>query len=282
LKKLRLEALEERRVLAIDALMDDALVVDNNSSGDADPGDTIEYTVTINNTGPSDATNVQFSADLDDNAPLVPGSINVSPLAFDDSYVGLGNTPFTIDAAHGVLANDVDPDHSTSPLTNTDLVAVNLDTTDTVGSVSLNADGSFTYTPAVGFTGNDTFQYTARDEDNLDSVVTGTVTITINNAVWYVNNTAPGGGDGSFANPFNAINSFNLAGTGGGGDVDGSGETTAPDGTNPVVYPRGYLRGLAFLQGLFFPAPSFRPGCVQFHRTPAEHKLESATLRFHK
>ncbi len=57
--------------------------------------------------------------------------------------------------APGVLANDHDYDDD--PLT-----AV-LDTGPGSGAVTLDPDGSFTYTPNAGFTGSDSFTYTAFD-----------------------------------------------------------------------------------------------------------------------
>ena len=58
-------------------------------------------------------------------------------------------------AAPGVLANDTDPDGD--PLT-----AV-LVTGPSHGTLTLNANGSFTYTPAANFTGTDSFTYRASD-----------------------------------------------------------------------------------------------------------------------
>jgi hypothetical protein len=45
------------------------------------------------------------------------------------------------------------------------------------GSVTLAADGTFTYTPAAGFSGSDTFTYTVSDPTGRTA--TGTVTITV-------------------------------------------------------------------------------------------------------
>jgi hypothetical protein len=45
------------------------------------------------------------------------------------------------------------------------------------GELSLNADGSFTYTPATDFSGKDTFSYQGRDGQGASSV--GTVTISV-------------------------------------------------------------------------------------------------------
>ncbi|MEZ6061185.1 MAG: DUF4347 domain-containing protein [Planctomycetaceae bacterium] len=56
------------------------------------------------------------------------------------------------------------------------LTATDLNTSGTVGAVTLNSDGSFTYTPQIGFSGVDTFRYTA---DNGGNSSTATVTITV-------------------------------------------------------------------------------------------------------
>lgn len=84
-----------------------------------------------------------------------------------------GNTPITINAAAGVLANDMDPDSST-PLSNVGLTAVSLNTAGTLGAVAHQPNGSFTYTPPTSFTGADTFRHTARDATNLNRIVNRT------------------------------------------------------------------------------------------------------------
>ena len=53
------------------------------------------------------------------------------------------------------------------------------------GTVSINSDGSFTYTPEPGFNGTDTFSYTATDGT---TTVEQTVTVT----VWPVNDAPEG------------------------------------------------------------------------------------------
>jgi VCBS repeat-containing protein len=69
-----------------------------------------------------------------------------------------------------VLANDTDPDGD--PLT-----AV-LYSAPAGGSLSLNADGSFTYTPNAGTT-SDSFQYTASDGTAVSDPATVTITVLI-------------------------------------------------------------------------------------------------------
>lgn len=85
---------------------------------------------------------------------------NVAPVAGDDAYVLLRNGSLTVDALGGVLANDSDPDGSHNNLTATIL------TQPANGTVTLNEDGSFTYTPNPGFYGEDSFTYLAGDGDD--------------------------------------------------------------------------------------------------------------------
>ncbi len=95
-----------------------------------------------------------------------------SPVAFADSYTVVQNTPLTIDAANGVLKNDTDGDRDT--------LTAQLIGNPTSGSVTLNANGSFVYTPANGFTGTTTFTYLASDGSRTSSPAT--VTFTVNSS----------------------------------------------------------------------------------------------------
>jgi hypothetical protein len=100
---------------------------------------------------------------------------NVPPVANDDSYSTFEGTPLTI-AAPGVLANDTD--------VNGNLLTATLPTAQVGGTVSLNTNGSFTFTPTPGFTGSGGFSYTANDgQGGTDPA---TVTITVNARPTYV------------------------------------------------------------------------------------------------
>ena len=96
---------------------------------------------------------------------------NASPTAVDDGYAGPKGQPLVVDAASGVLGNDADPDN--------DVLLAAVTTPPVNGTLALSADGSFTYTPAPGFIGTDTFDYTASDGI---ATATATVSITISNA----------------------------------------------------------------------------------------------------
>jgi hypothetical protein len=71
---------------------------------------------------------------------------------------------------NGVLANDSDVEG--------DLLSAVLVSGPKYGGLTLNSDGSFTYTPNAGFTGKDSFTY--RASDGVDQGSTATVNITVN------------------------------------------------------------------------------------------------------
>jgi VCBS repeat-containing protein len=85
--------------------------------------------------------------------------LNQPPVAVDDAYTTDEDTPLTVDAP-GVLANDSDEDGN--PIT-----AVLVEGTQN-GTLTFNADGSFSYTPDPDWNGVDTFTYLANDGE-LDS-----------------------------------------------------------------------------------------------------------------
>ena len=103
------------------------------------------------------------SVEMDGNHTLnaVYAAPNVAPVAVDDSYSATTGIPLVI-AAPGVLANDSDVDSGSI----TAIKVVNVLPQN--GTLSLNSDGGFSYTPNNGFVGSDSFTYTAND-GTLDS-----------------------------------------------------------------------------------------------------------------
>lgn len=90
---------------------------------------------------------------------------NEAPVAVDDTVNVRTDTSKTI----AVLANDTDP--------NGDSLRVSATTAPAHGSLVVNADNTITYTPTAGFTGSDTFTYTAQDP--LGATDIGTVNVTV-------------------------------------------------------------------------------------------------------
>ena len=81
---------------------------------------------------------------------------NTAPVGVADAYSVAKNQVFT-DSAPGILANDTDVDGDPLTATPTGVQPT------TNGSVTILADGSFTYTPNPGFAGADSFVYQAFD-----------------------------------------------------------------------------------------------------------------------
>jgi len=102
------------------------------------------------------------------NVTITVNAVNHSPIARNDSYFVNENATLNIQG-HGVLANDTDTDgNALSSL----LVANVLN-----GALSLNQNGSFTYTPHPNFHGVDSFTYQATDGTASSNVATVTVVI---------------------------------------------------------------------------------------------------------
>jgi len=83
-----------------------------------------------------------------------PPPPNRAPVAGDDFFATMQDAALSV-GAPGVLANDSDADGNS--------LSASKVADPSQGTVSLNANGSFTYTPAAGFSGTDSFSYQASD-----------------------------------------------------------------------------------------------------------------------
>jgi hypothetical protein len=97
------------------------------------------------------------------------------PLARDDTYTATQDQPLTISAAAGVLSNDFSgswPNLSATPVTGP-----------SHGTLTLNGDGSFTYTPTSSFWGTECFTYQATDGQNPFGIATVTINVPRTNSI---------------------------------------------------------------------------------------------------
>src|SRR5262245_22933315 len=90
----------------------------------------------------------------------------VAPFAANDLYDAVMDEPLAI-TSPGILANDVDTDG--------DALSANLFSGPANGTIDLAGDGSFTYTPNSGFTGMDSFVYSASDGDLTSGLAAVTI-----------------------------------------------------------------------------------------------------------
>src|SRR5262249_41962959 len=112
-------------------------------------------------------------------------AVNSPANAKDDSYATNVNKVLTVTAALGVLANDTDA--------NGHALTATLAQTTSHGTLVLQSNGAFTYTPNNGFQGTDSFTYKASDGTYQSGVAT--VTIVVSNPITSVqdNYTVEGG-----------------------------------------------------------------------------------------
>ncbi|HEX5443800.1 MAG TPA: DUF4214 domain-containing protein, partial [Pirellulales bacterium] len=94
-------------------------------------------------------------------------TLNAGPVAKDVSYTLSVGGSSSADASDGVLANSSDPDGDT--------LTAKIISQPTYGSVTLNPDGSFTYTKGPSFAGIDSFTFQASD----GSLASNTATVNI-------------------------------------------------------------------------------------------------------
>jgi VCBS repeat-containing protein len=184
-------AVDDHYVGNEDALLSIGLpgVLSNDSDADGDalravminpPG---HGTVTLNTNGSfnyTPATNFNgtdsFTYRADDGSTSsLPATVTISvqpindpPVAANDSYTTTEDAPLTVTGA-GVLSNDSDADG--------DLLRAIIGTQPAHGTLLLNTNGSFVYTPATNFNGIDTFTY--RAHDGVTNSAPATVTLTV-------------------------------------------------------------------------------------------------------
>ncbi len=92
-----------------------------------------------------------------------------APVGMADAYTTDEDVALTIDATLGVLANDSDGDG--------DVLTVSLVTGPVSGALTLNGDGSFSYTPNADFNGSDSFVYQASDGTLTSEPITVSLTV---------------------------------------------------------------------------------------------------------
>jgi hypothetical protein len=144
-------------------ILTDQLLGDQNGNGRIDGGDRLRYTARLTNPGPGDLMNVVFTLTLDLNTTLVPGSLNTSPLALNQTAPIQLNTP----TALTLQGSDAENDPLTFQITRFPFR----------GQLS-GTPPNLTYTPQSGFTGTDELRFRTND-GKVNSNEEGIVTLTV-------------------------------------------------------------------------------------------------------
>ena len=148
------------------------------------------YTPVANYNGPDQFSYKANDGTVDSNTATVAitvTSVNDAPVAAGDSYATPEDTALIVPAA-GVLANDSDVDG--------DPLAAALVSGPSHGSLTLNQNGSFTYTPGANYNGPDSFSYRANDGTADSNLAVESITVNpVNDAPVAQNGTASGNED---------------------------------------------------------------------------------------
>ncbi|PSQ49529.1 hypothetical protein BRD19_03625 [Halobacteriales archaeon SW_7_65_23] len=141
------------------------------AGGESNASVVLEWTTTEGDAGTGDLTVATQNDSTTEAVTIEPADTNAPPTATDDSYTATEGETLTV-SVPGVLDNDTDPDGD-------DLTVSTPAETDTEnGTLTLNADGSFEYTPDDGFTGTDSFTYEVTDGSGGSDTATVTINVT--------------------------------------------------------------------------------------------------------
>jgi methionine-rich copper-binding protein CopC len=158
-------------------------------------------------------------------------TFSIPPNAVGDARGATGNVPIdTATTGFSVLSNDIGPGIAVTAFDATSVRG---------GIVSVNpATGLFTYTPPVGYEGADSFNYTISNAAGSD---TATVTVTVSNMVWFIDNTFPScttiaGGCGRRATPFSTLAAFEAVN---GGVATNGGDLIDPEAGDHIFIASG-------------------------------------------
>ena len=194
---------------------------------------TVPYAVT-DSTGDSDSSTITFTVDP------------AAPAAVDDTGTTPVGTPLTV-TAPGVLSND-----------NGVAIGVTASTTPGHGSVTVHADGSYTYTPDAGYSGPDTFDYTVTD--SLGRTAGATVRLTV----------TPTAADDSARTPYGVPATVPVLGNDAGSQLTVTAVTQPVDGT--VAFDAGGVT--------YTPPPGFSGlATFTYTATDAAGQTVTATVR---
>ena len=130
---------------------------------------------------------------------LTVTEVNDAPVAFNDAFTTNEDTPYTATlGVNDILLNDSDLEGDTLTVNTAPI------TRPTNGSVTLNVDGTFIFTPNLDFNGTDSFVYEVSDGNG------GTAQATVDIQVNPIND-APTANDDAYTTQEDAALSVNLS-----------------------------------------------------------------------
>ena len=163
---------------------------------------------------------------------LTVNPVNDAPVAAANAYTVDEDATLTVPAA-GVLGNDADVDG--------DALSAAVVSGPSHGTLTLNADGSFTYTPEANYYGTDSFTYRAVDPSGAESVATVSLTVSpVNDAPVAVDDAYTATEDAPFSAVVAGVTSLTMVSDP--GDYIGQGQTYSFSPATGDVHRRAELR----------------------------------------
>ncbi|HET7462839.1 MAG TPA: Ig-like domain-containing protein [Longimicrobium sp.] len=155
-------------------------------------------------------------------------AVGVRPSAVNDSYSTnlLGNVPINTATSTNfkVTTNDAGD------------AKVLAKVGETHGTATLASDGTFTFTPEIGYTGPASFTYTVTN--GFGTTAAATVSLNVSGIAWFVNSAADAGNDGRYGSAFDNLNNAFPAGAG------------KPAANQAIfIYSGSYTGGVTLLNG---------------------------------
>ncbi|GJL51696.1 MAG: hypothetical protein NPIRA01_29230 [Nitrospirales bacterium] len=151
-----------------------------NTSGDVGNFEPIVIGASTRDSGDTVATPLsRYFGGLIDEVAIFGTQLNASSIqnlyaTGVQAYPVLEDGVLSVSASEGVLNNDTDADGD-------GLTASLVAGPSNASAFTLNADGSFTYTPVANFTGTDTFTYQVSDGNGGTDTATATISVTADN-----------------------------------------------------------------------------------------------------
>lgn len=130
------------------------------STGNATRLASLPFTTTVMMLTPDDTLYLYNPSEIKLYKVKLFSTTPVPPIAQDDAYSCVG-TSLSMAAAKGLLANDSD--------LNFEPITAEINTQPSHGTVAINANGSFTYTPTAGYSGMDSFTYKSKDATSFST-----------------------------------------------------------------------------------------------------------------
>jgi uncharacterized repeat protein (TIGR01451 family) len=134
------------------------LASDADGDGQAEPGDTLRYTIRLTNGAHDTVPGVTLVDQLDPQTTLLAGSLGTTPLAFDGAVTIAGSEPITV----ALEARDFDGD----PLT------LSIISPPSLGALGPLNGASVTYSPTGELAAEDSFTFRATDDDGNSDTAT--------------------------------------------------------------------------------------------------------------